>query len=41
LPDGTLLILAQDDNSLKRITITPSAETSVATLTGTFSAANH
>jgi len=40
-PDGTLLILAQDDNSLKRVTITPSADTSVATLTGTFSAANH
>jgi len=43
LPDGTLLVLAQDDNSLKRITITPSDSTSVATLTGggTMSAANH
>ena len=33
-PDGTLSFLAQDDNSLKRITIMPSAETSVANLTG-------
>jgi hypothetical protein len=43
LPDGTLLVLAQDDNSLKRITITPSDSTSVATLAGggTMSAANH
>jgi hypothetical protein len=39
-PDGTVSFLAQDDNSLKRITITPSAETSVATMTGTFSAVN-
>jgi WD40 repeat protein len=43
LPDGTLLILAQDDSSLKRITITPSDSTSLATLGGggTMSAANH
>jgi hypothetical protein len=43
LPDGTLLVLAQDDNSLKRITITPSDSTSVTTLAGggTMSAANH
>ena len=40
-PDGTVSFLAQDDNSLKRIAITLSAETSVATMTGTFSAANH
>ena len=33
-PDGTLSFLAQDDNSLKRITITPSSETSVATMLG-------
>jgi hypothetical protein len=33
-PDGTLSFLAQDDNSLKRITIMPSAETSVANLSG-------
>jgi hypothetical protein len=33
-PDGTLSFLAQDDNSLKRITITPSSETSLATLAG-------
>jgi len=39
-PDGTVSFLAQDDNSLKRITITPSADTSVATLTGAFSAVN-
>lgn len=32
--DGTLLTLAQDDNSLKRISITPSPETSVATMMG-------
>jgi hypothetical protein len=32
--DGTLSILAQDDNSLKRITITPSSETSLSTLVG-------
>jgi Tol biopolymer transport system component len=31
-PDGTLSFLAQDDNSLKRITITPSPETSIATM---------
>jgi len=41
-PDGTLLFLSEDDNSLKRITITPSDATSVASLTGaTMSAANH
>lgn len=33
-PDGTLSLLAQDDNSLKRITITFSPDTSVATLLG-------
>ncbi len=33
-PDGTLSFLAQDDNSLKRITITPSPETSIATMLG-------
>ena len=31
-PDGPLSILAQDDNSLKRISITPSPETSLETL---------
>jgi hypothetical protein len=43
LLDGTLLVLAQDDNSLKRISITPSPDTSVATLLGggNVSAANH
>jgi hypothetical protein len=41
-PDGTLSFLTQDDNSLKRITITLSDSTSLATLTGggTMSAAN-
>ena len=34
LPDGSLAVLGQDENNLKRITITPSAETSVATLGG-------
>ena len=34
LPDGTLLVLAQDDNSLKRISITPSASTGAANLAG-------
>jgi hypothetical protein len=33
-PDGTLSFLAQDDNSLKRITITPSSETSLASMLG-------
>ena len=33
-PDGTLLVLAQDDKNLKRITITPSSETSLATMGG-------
>jgi|SRR5579863_4040657 len=33
-PDGSLSVLAQDQNNLKRITITPSAETSFATLGG-------
>jgi hypothetical protein len=33
-PDGTLSFLAQDDNSLKRITITLSPETSLATMLG-------
>jgi hypothetical protein len=31
-PDGSLSVLAQDDNNLKRITITPSPETSLAPL---------
>jgi Tol biopolymer transport system component len=34
LPDGSLAVLAQDHNNLKRITITPSAESSLATLGG-------
>lgn len=34
LPDGSLAVLVQDQNNLKRITITPSSETSVATLGG-------
>jgi hypothetical protein len=34
-PDGSLLVLAQDANNLKRISITPSSETSLATLGGT------
>jgi len=33
-PDGSLSVLVQDDHNLKRITITPSAETSVAALAG-------
>ncbi len=33
-PDGTLSFLAQDENSLKRITITLSPETSLATMLG-------
>jgi hypothetical protein len=33
-PDGSLSVLVQDENNLKRITVTPSAETSVATLSG-------
>lgn len=33
-PDGTLSYLAQDDNSLKRITITLSDQTSLATMLG-------
>lgn len=33
-PDGSLSVLAQDENNLKRITITPSPETSLATLGG-------
>jgi hypothetical protein len=33
-PDGSLLVLVQDENNLKRITITPSAETSAAALGG-------
>ena len=33
-PDGTLSFLSEDDHSLKRITITPSPDTSVAALTG-------
>jgi hypothetical protein len=34
LPDGSLAVLAQDQNNLKRITITPSAETGVSALGG-------
>lgn len=34
LPDGSLAVLAQDQNNLKRITITPSDETSLANLGG-------
>jgi WD40 repeat protein len=34
LPDGTLLVLGQDDNSLKRISITPPPESSFATMLG-------
>jgi hypothetical protein len=34
LPDGTLLVLGQDEKSIKRISITPSAETSLATMLG-------
>ncbi|WP_162601081.1 PD40 domain-containing protein [Occallatibacter savannae] len=34
LPDGSLAVLGQDQNNLKRITITPSSETSVAALSG-------
>jgi WD40 repeat protein len=34
LPDGRLAVLGQDENNLKRITITPSSETSVAGLGG-------
>ena len=33
-PDGSLSVLVQDENNLKRITIMPSAETSLATLGG-------
>ena len=33
-PDGSLSVLVQDENNLKRITITPSPETSLATLGG-------
>ena len=33
-PDGTMSFLAQDDTSLKRITITPSDQTSLATMLG-------
>ena len=40
--DGTLSLLAQDDNSLKRITITLPDSTSIATmLGGSAVAANH
>ena len=39
-PDGTLSFLTQDDNSLKRITITPSSETSLATMLGGATVAN-
>jgi WD40 repeat protein len=42
-PDGTLLVLGQDENSLKRISITPSDATSLATMLGGSNAvaANH
>ena len=33
-PDGSLSVLAQDQNNLKRITITPSPEISVGTISG-------
>jgi WD40 repeat protein len=33
-PDGNLLVLMQDDTSLKRVSITPSPNTSIATLFG-------
>jgi len=33
-PDGSLSVLAQDQNNLKRITITPSPETNLATMGG-------
>jgi len=33
-PDGNLLVLMQDDTSLKRVSITPSPSTSIATLFG-------
>jgi hypothetical protein len=33
-PDGNLLVLLQDDTSLKRVSITPSPSTSIATLFG-------
>jgi hypothetical protein len=33
-PDGNLLVLMQDDTSLKRVSITPSSNTSIATLFG-------
>ena len=33
-PDGSLSVLGQDEKNLKRITITPSAQTSLATLGG-------
>jgi len=39
--DGTLRVLGQDDNSLKRITITLSDATSLATMLGGGNAANH
>ena len=39
-PDGTLSFLAQDDNSLKRITITPSGDTNLATMVGGTAFAN-
>jgi erythromycin esterase-like protein len=31
-PDGTLSFVTQDDNNLKRVSITPSPETSLETL---------
>lgn len=34
LPDGSLTVLVQDSNNLKRITITPSPETNLATMGG-------
>jgi hypothetical protein len=33
-PDGSLLVLGQDEKNLKRITITPSEKTSVAGMLG-------
>jgi hypothetical protein len=41
-PDGTLLLLAQDNTGLKRYSITPSPNTGVATLlAGPLKASNH
>jgi hypothetical protein len=39
-PNGTLVVLVQIDNSFKRVSITPSPETSTATLFGGAPASN-